>query len=71
MTVENNPPAELPHHRYITAAEAAVAEAEYKRRWREWLDANRDNNNVLWVAYEVHRAIWQSAYGAETISVRD
>ena len=61
--------AELPRHRVLTAAEAAVCEAEYKRRWDEWMQKHGNNEGMKLFAYETHRAIWQGAYGAETITV--
>ena len=61
----------LPHHRYITSAQKAECEAEYQRRWQAWLEANTDEVTRQVVGCDVHRAIWQSAHGAESITVRD
>jgi hypothetical protein len=61
----------LPHHRFITPAEAATCETEFQRRWNEWLEANRDKPEMQICAHDVHKAIWQGAHGAQSISVRE
>ena len=63
-------PATLPHHRFLTSAEAAAAHAVYTQRWQEWLASHSEPADQTG-AYYVHQGIWQGAHGAETISVRD